>query len=103
VATLTIIYWRDIPAQVVAEEGRGPSREQVKAELPRRFSLAIDEAAMRGGAEDTDEYLAGWRKSKPEKIDGDFRTAADARAAELDKEFNEDILAALVANGGKSA
>ena len=55
-ASLTVIYWRDIPAQVVAEEGRGRKRQQAKVELPRRFALAIDEAAMRDGADSTDDY-----------------------------------------------
>ena len=38
-ASLTVIYWRDIPAQVVAETGRGRKREQAKIELHRRFAL----------------------------------------------------------------
>ena len=64
-ANLTIIYWRDIPAQVVAEEGRGRKRQQAKIELPQRFAIAIDAAAMRDGADSTDDYLAEWRKSDP--------------------------------------
>ena len=99
-ATLTVIYWRDIPAQVVAEEGRGRRREQAKIEMPRRFALAIDEAAMRDGADGTDDYLAEWRKSDPVSIDGDLNAAAEARAAELDEEYKKTVLAALVANGG---
>ena len=102
-ASLTVIYWRDIPAQVVAEEGRGRRREQAKVEMPRRFALAIDEAAMRDGADSTDDYLAEWRKSDPVAIDGDLQAFADARAAELDEEYNKDVLAALVANGGSSS
>ena len=61
-AQIVTLYWRDIPAQVVAEDGRGRKRQQAKIELSRRFALAIDEAAMRGGAESTDDYLADWRK-----------------------------------------
>ena len=76
-ASLTVIYWRDIPAQVVAEEGRGRKRQQAKVELPRRFALAIDEAAMRDGADSTDDYLAEWRKSEPEAIEGDLQQAAE--------------------------
>ena len=50
-ANLITLYWRDIPAQVIAERGRGRQREQAKVELPRRFSIAIDAAAMRDGAQ----------------------------------------------------
>ena len=104
-ANLTVIYWRDIPAQVVAEEGRGRNRKQAKIEMPRRFALAIDEAAMRDNADSTDDYLVEWRKSDPEVIDGDsddaaLNAAASARAAQLDAEFDKDKLAQLVANGG---
>ena len=60
-AHLIIIYWRDIPAQVIAESGRGRNRQQVKIELPHRFVIAIDSAAMKGGADSTDDYLAEWR------------------------------------------
>ncbi len=64
-AKLMILYWRDIPAQVIAETGRGRNREQAKIELSRRFAIAIDEAAMRDGAASTDEYLAEWRRGEP--------------------------------------
>jgi hypothetical protein len=100
VAHLTVIYWRDIPAQVVAEEGRGRQRDQAKVEMPRRFALAIDEAAMRGGADGTDDYLAEWRKSDPEPCGDDLEAAAEARVAELDAEYDKDKLATMVANGG---
>jgi hypothetical protein len=100
VAQLTVIYWRDIPAQVVAEEGRGRNRQQAKVEMPRRFALAIDEAAMRDGADSTDDYLAEWRKAPPEPCGDDLKAAAEDRASDLDIEYDKERLAALVANGG---
>ena len=45
-ANLVTLYWRDIPAQVIAERGRGRKREQAKIELHRRFVIAIDAAAV---------------------------------------------------------
>ena len=104
-ANLTVIFWRDIPAQVVAEEGRGRNRKQAKVEMPRRFALAIDEAAMRDNADSTDDYLAEWRKADPVSLGADLdddalNAAASSRAAELDAEFDKEKLAALVANGG---
>ena len=62
-AHLVIVYWRDIPAQVIAETGRGRKRQSAKVELPERFAVAIDRAAMRGGARDTEAYLAAWRRA----------------------------------------
>ena len=82
-AQIVTLYWRDIPAQVIAEDGRGRKRQQAKIELHRRFALAIDEAAMRGGAESTDDYLADWRRGEPEECGDDLEAEAGARAAVL--------------------
>ena len=54
-AAIVIVYWRDIPAQVVVETGgRGRRGGGVKRELAPRFAQAIDAAAMRVGATGTD-------------------------------------------------
>ena len=57
-AELTVIWWRDIPAQVTAKEGRA----RAARELPPRFQEAIDAAAMRAGLIGTDAYLEEWRR-----------------------------------------
>ena len=101
-ASLSVIYWRDIPAQVVAESGRGRDRIQSKREMPKRFALAIDEAAMRDGSSSTDDYLAEWRKSDPEPISDDMEQAVSARIDELDSLYDKARLSALVANGGRN-
>ena len=100
-AELIVVLWRDIPAQVIARRSR---REQVKRVLAPRFAEAIDKAAMRGGARDADSYLQEWRKSAPESIpspcDENLEQAADKRASELEEAYDDERLAALVANGG---
>ena len=101
-ANLITLYWRDIPAQVIAERGRGRKREQAKIELPRRFSVAIDAAAMRDGVNSTDDYLSEWRRSEPKKCSEDLEAEAAVRAAALDDEYTSETLSALVENGGKS-
>ena len=101
-ANLITLYWRDIPAQVIAERGRGRKREQAKIELPRRFSVAIDAAAMRDGVDSSDDYLSEWRRSEPEECGEDLNAEAAMRAAALDCEYNSEILRELVKNGGKS-
>ncbi len=100
-ASITIIYWRDIPAQVVAEEGRGRNRRQAKIELPQRFSVAIDAAAMRDGADSTDDYLAEWRKSTPVPCADDLDTAAAELAAQLEADYPQTRVAKLVEMGGR--
>lgn len=95
-ADVVIVYWRDIPAQVIVGKGRRAE----KRILPERFEQAIDRAAMKTGTGDTDGYLAEWRKADPVKIDGDDSAVADAEAARLDGEFDRERLKALIANDG---
>jgi len=101
-AHLITVYWRDIPAQVIAEEGRGRRRRQAKVELPVRFVHAIDMAAMRDGSEDEDAYLAGWRRSEPVACGPDLEAEAQAAAAALEAEYDGERLKALIANGGNA-
>jgi hypothetical protein len=94
-ARLVTILWRDIPAQVVAKEGRNSHR----VELPGRFQEAIDKAAVRAGLAGSDDYLNEWRRDVRE-IEGDPKTGADQLARELDETLTERTLAEMVANGG---
>ena len=98
-AELIVVYWRDIPAQVIVRRSR---REQVKHILHERFSTAIDKAAMRTRAHDSDSYLQEWRKSAPEPCGDNLAMEAVKRAKELEETFDEQRLAVLVANGGTS-
>lgn len=96
------LYWRDIPAQVVAEKGRGRKREQAKIELHRRFALAIDEAAMRDGADSTDDYLADWRRGEAVECSDDLEIEARKVAKQLETEFDSKVLSNLVNTGGRA-
>ncbi|MDJ0631194.1 MAG: virulence factor [Rhodobacter sp.] len=95
-AQVTIVYWRDIPAQVIAGKGR----RGAKAPLPERFEQAIDRAAMKVGARDTDAYLAEWRKAAPVEVEGADAAVAAAEAARIDAEYDDARLRALIANDG---
>lgn len=99
-AELIIVYWRDIPAQVIARAGR---RNQVKVELLDRFAKAIDMAAMRGAAQDADDYLADWRKADPIEISDELQGEADSMARLLDEQYDNARLKTLIANGGREA
>ena len=93
---VTIVYWRDIPAQVIVGKGR----RGAKAPLPERFEQAIDRAAMKVNAKDSDAYLAEWRKADPFSVDGDPQEIATAEAARLDAEYDKERLVALIGNDG---
>ena len=94
-STLTVIQWRDIPAQVVAKQGRRAHR----IELAPRFQQAIDRAAMRAGAAGTDEYLEDWRRETRPCSD-DLELEATTEAAALDERFPLEVLNEYVLNSG---
>jgi hypothetical protein len=95
-ARLTIVYWRDIPAQVIVKAGR----DNAKRQLSERFEKAIDRAAMRAQLRDTDSYLSEWRRAEPVDCGDDLEAEAEAAAQRLESEYDEDRLRTLVSAGG---
>jgi hypothetical protein len=93
VSEVTVIYWRDIPAQVVSGQGRRAERTL----LPDRFQEAIDRAATRAGLIGSDEYMAEWRKV-PLANEGDAAATAERLASEL----SDDVLDGLIRNHGRT-
>jgi hypothetical protein len=96
-ASLTVVYWRDIPAQVIVKAGR----QSAKRELSERFIRAIDAAAMRAGAADADAYLAQWRRADPTPCGDDLEAEAEAAAQRLEAEYDTQRLALLAASEGR--
>jgi hypothetical protein len=93
---LTVISWRDIPAQVRASDGARSAR----AALADRFMLAIDEAAMRAGLSGSDDYLAEWRHAARE-CGADLEREVADEVARLEERFPADVLEQLVVAGGR--
>ncbi|MGR3802943.1 virulence factor [Marinibacterium profundimaris] len=93
---VTIVYWRDIPAQVIVGKGR----RGTKRPLHERFEQAIDRAAMKSGMAGTDDYLAEWRKAPAYAVEGTPEEAAEAEAVRLETEYDKARIRALVDNGG---
>jgi hypothetical protein len=93
---VTIVYWRDIPAQVIVGSGRRAEKRQ----LSERFEQAIDRCAMKVGAHDADAYLAEWRRGEPYGVEGDAADVASGEAARLEAVFSPDAIRALIANDG---
>lgn len=90
--TLSIISWRDIPAQVVVRRGR----ETAKVQLSARFQEAVDRAAMRAGRGSSDAYLADWRRSEGRPCGENIQAEAAAEAARIEERFSDAQLEALV-------
>ena len=93
---VTIVYWRDIPAQVIVGKGRRGSKRQ----LTERFEQAIDRAAMKVNAKDADAYLAEWRKADPYSVEGDPDTIAAQEAERLETDYDAARLKSLIDKDG---
>ena len=91
-ASLTLICWRDIPAQVVVRRGR----ETAKAKLSARFQEAVDRAAMRAGKGSSDAYLAEWRRSEATPCGDDIENEASAEAARIEARYSDEDLERLI-------
>jgi hypothetical protein len=97
-AQLTVVYWRDIPAQVIVRAGRRSARR----ELPLRFTEAIDMSAMQSGVSGSDAYLAEWRRGDPVEVTGEIEAEADRAVAQIERDFPRERLLALVRQGGRT-
>jgi len=96
---VTIVFWRDIPAQVIVGKGR----RGAKVQLTERFEQAIDRCAMKVGARDTDSYLADWRKADPYDVAGEQEQVARAEAARLEADYDTAKIKTLITNDGWEA
>ncbi|HET7755973.1 MAG TPA: virulence factor [Steroidobacteraceae bacterium] len=97
--SLTIISWRDIPAQVIVKRGR----ETAKVQLSARFQEAVDRAAMRAGKGTSDAYLADWKRSDARPCGEDLQAEAAAEAARIEARFSDADLEALIRAKGVAA
>jgi Virulence factor len=98
-ASLIIISWRDIPAQVIVKRGR----EAAKVQLSQRFQEAVDRAAMRAGKGSSDAYLADWQRSAPRPCGEDLQREAAEEAARLEAKFSDEDLERLIRAKGVDA
>jgi hypothetical protein len=92
---MTVIWWRDIPAQVNARDGR----EAHRVVLDDRFQVAIDKAASRAGKRAYNDYIEEWRRTQArcgEDIDGEVA----AEAERLEADYDKHRLAMLIQTGG---
>jgi len=95
-AQLTVLSWRDIPAQVIVKRGR----KSAKVQLTQRFQEAIDRAAMRAGKGSSDQYLSDWQRSAPAMCSDDVDLEARAEADRLEARYSDELLEAMVKNKG---
>jgi hypothetical protein len=96
VTEFRVTYWRDLPSLVTARDGE----HTAKAALEARFMVAIDEAAMRLGAIDSDAYLEGWRQTDWEERSGTPEAVVEAVAKDLDAHYDPERVQELLDSYG---
>jgi hypothetical protein len=92
---MTVIWWRDIPAQVLAREGR----RQSKQVLHPRFQVAIDKAAARADKSAYNEYIEEWRREQ-RRCGDDIEAEVTAETQRLEADYPKHRLAELIQSGG---
>ena len=88
---LSVIWWGDIPTQVVASH----HADTVRAELHARFSTAVDRAAMRAGLAGSEDYLEQWDR-RTRVCSADLQVEVDTEVASLDRQHPWAVLTDLV-------
>ena len=95
-AELTVITWRDIPAQVLARGGGGASARTL---LPAKFQEAIDAAAMVAGLTESDAYGEHWTMHR-RPCGEDLQAEVDKESARVLAEWDDGVLQAAIRAGG---
>ncbi len=80
-ARVRVMYWKEVPVQVQAEDDSG----RVSQPLDQRFQQGVDQIAMFDKSLGTDDYLDGWAWGEYTEAEG---TAAET-AARLADRYNQ--------------
>ena len=94
-AQLKVVYWRDIPGQVVYKQGRRNTRLR----LAPRFMKAIERSAARLKKQQRDALFSPWR-DVGQVVTGDVRRQAEALVEQLEAEYSDAVLDGLIRAGG---
>jgi hypothetical protein len=81
-ATYKVLYWQEIPSQIVAED----DESEISLPLAAKFMEHIESAAMSRGLAGGDDYLAQWRWSEQLVRAGSASDVAEAVRKELESQ-----------------
>ena len=87
-AKVSVMYWKEIPAQVKAEDADG----EVNVPLPDRFHEGIDAVSMFDGSYGSDAYLEAWAWGPEAEAPGTAQEAAEAAARRIATRFPPDFV-----------
>ena len=95
-AKLKIVYWNDIPGQIVVRVGGRSTRIR----LSPRFMKAIERAAYRLKKQDKDALFDPWHDVE-QPFNGDIREQAKILLGQLEEQYSEEVLDKLIRASGK--
>jgi methanogenic corrinoid protein MtbC1 len=78
-----VLYWQNIPSQIKAWD----DFNEIKIELPQRFSVRIDSLAQSKGLTNADDFLSQWKWSYEQERGGTAEEVAQAVRMELEAKF----------------
>ena len=90
-AKVRVMYWKEIPVQVQAQDETG----QASKPLDPRFQQGVDAIAMFDGSAGSDEYLMSWDWNDFGEVDGSAQEVADGVAERFNTAFPEDFVARI--------
>ena len=90
-ARVRVMYWKEIPVQVKAEDESG----EVSRPLDDRFQQAVDAVSMFDGSSGSDEYLMGFEWGAYSEVEGSADEAATAEAERINNELPKDFVARI--------
>ena len=88
-AKVRVLYWKEIPVQVQAEDASG----QVSRLLDDRFQEGVDAIAMFDGSSGTDDYLMAWDWGESTEEEGSAQGVAGRVSARFNESFPQDFVA----------
>ncbi len=94
-AQLKVVFWRDIPGQVVYRDG-GRNR---RLRLSPRFFRAIERATYRLKKTGEDALFDPWH-DVAQPVDGNVREQAAQLVRQLESDYTDDILDSLARSNG---
>jgi hypothetical protein len=95
VAQIKIVYWRDIPGQVVIRQGRRSTRIR----LSPRFWNAIERAGYRLKKKKQDALFEPWH-DVAQPFNGDVEEQANMLVKQIEEHYTEEVLEKLIRASG---
>ena len=90
-AKVTIVYWKEIPVQIQAEDDSG----QVSELLSDRFQQGVDAISMFDGSSGSDEYMEGWKWGEYVESPNTARETVASMAERFNDGFPEDFVSRI--------